>query len=369
MKVALVCPTVGQTQRGYERFCTDLFQLLGTHHEITLFKGAGEPAQREKVVPHLTRTGVLNRICGNRFRYLRYRLEFVSFAAGLFPHLARGRFDLVHFIDPPLGTLLSLCRRLARTDFALLFTKGVPLLYDCSRWADHVHCPSPSVLEETQQSFPNSGSRLTVVPVGVDTKRLHTALSRAELRARLGVPADTFVILSVTTLNRLHKRIDYLIEEVARLEGNFLLWIDGSLYPDGDVSLMKLAEDRLGGRCRITHVSTERVAELYNMADVMVSTAVSETFGMAVVEALCCGLPVITHDSPHFRWLVGDAERMVDMRVPGNLTARLAQMLSVPVAMRPQIDSASVIRRFGWPYLKGEYLELYKATVQSKRAQ
>jgi glycosyltransferase involved in cell wall biosynthesis len=208
-----------------------------------------------------------------------------------------------------------------------------------------------------------SRERLTMLPVGVDCSRLVTALERDELRLRFNVPRDAFVILSVTTLNRKHKRVDYLIEEVAGLDGNFLLWIDGSLHPDGDPTLLKLAADLLGNRHRHTHMESDRVVELFKIADLMVSTSLQESFGMAIVESLCSGLPVLTHDSPHFRWLVGDAAHMVDMSRTGNLTSCLARLIREPSQLkRPEPER--VCARFGWPTLKESYLEMYRKVLR-----
>ena len=362
MKVALLCPTVGQTRRGYERFITDLFDLLKADVDITLFKGAGASGPAEKVVPHIKRTGLLSRPFPHRFRYARSHLEFASFAIAMFPHLQRGGFDLVHFIDPLMGRWLRSSRRLASRRFGLLFTNGftngAPVPDHCSRWADHIHCVTPSALQETEEAgIPRE--RLTMLPPGVAPQRFVTPLDRDELRRRFDVPSDAFVILAITSLNRQHKRVDYLIEEVSRLEGNFLLWLDGSLHPDGDATLLQLASARLGTRFRHTHVPSDRVGELFKLADVMVSAALYETFGMALVEAMCCGLPVVAHDSPHFRWLVGSAEHLEDMRSTGNLAARLAQLMRRPVGLRNPIDPSDVVRRFGWGQLKAGYLEMY----------
>jgi len=359
MKVALVCPTVGQTRRGYERFITDLSGLLGGQIDITVFKGGGVCGPHEKVLRHLSRTGVMSRLFADRFRWPRYHLEFATFALALFPHLLRGGFDLVHFIDPPLGRLLHASRRMARGRFGLLFTNAAPLSSDGWRWGDHIHCLTPGALAEALKAGV-SPKRLTMLPVGIDPQRFVTPWGRDELRRRYDVPADTFVILSVTSLNRHHKRVDYLIEEVAGLDGDFLLWIDGSLHPDGDPSLLDLASSRLGSRCRLTHVPSGRVGELYHLADVMVSTSLRESFGMSVVEAMCSGLPVLTHDSPHFRWLLGGAGHRVDMRPAGSLRARLAQLMRHPGDLRRVVDPESVARRFRWAGLKTAYLDMYR---------
>jgi glycosyltransferase involved in cell wall biosynthesis len=359
VKVALVCPTIGQTQRGYERYFSELFEAIKDDIDITLFKGAGPQKERERVIPHFTRTGVLKRICGNRARYPRYHLEFASFAAAFFPFLALGKFELVHFVDPPLARWLALTRRCMRKQFGLVFSDAGPISYDSSKWVDHIHCLSPDAMIESRAAKVPP-ERLTLLPIGVNSNRVVTPLGRLELRRKYSIPENTFVILSVTTLNRTHKRVDYLIEEAAKAEGDFILWIDGGFHPDGDPSLLDLAALRLGNRHRYTHVPSDRVSELFKLADVMVSTSLRESFGMAIVESLCSGLPVIAHDSSHFRWLLGDAGNLVDMSRSGNLASRISRFVQNPSELtRPRSDS-DIAKRFGWHALKTGYLDMYK---------
>ena len=359
MRVALVCPTVGQTRRGYERFVTDLFRLVRTELEVTLFKGDGEPAPDEVVVRHISRTGMIARLAGARARHARYRLEFATFAAALWPHLLRGKFDVVHVIDPPLARPLSAMRRLVRSEYRLVFTDGGPMPFDASRYADVVHYVTPAA-HQAALDRGASAERTSMLLVGVDTARAPGLGERAALRRESGVGAQTFVILAVTTLNRHHKRVHYLIDEVARLPGDILLWIDASVHPDGDASLLDLAKERLGNRFRHTHVASERVGELYRLADVMVSAALHESFGMAIAEAMCAGLPVIAHDSPHFRWLVNGRGNLVDMGTPGALAARLAHLMEHRDELRDLADGDGAVRRFGWEAQKEGYLELYR---------
>jgi glycosyltransferase involved in cell wall biosynthesis len=365
MRVALVSPTVGQTRRGYERFMTDLHRVLGGDVELTLFKGAGPARPGEKVVPHLRRVGLLSRLARGRLRYLRHHLEFLSFGLGVLPHLVRGDFDLVHFIDPPLARSLSASRRLCHKRFGLLFTDAGPAPYDCSRWADHIHCLTPAARQQTLDGgLPEA--RLTMLPVGVEPGGFRVRAPRAELRQRCGIPEGSFVILSVASLNRHHKRLDHLIEEVARLSGEPLLWLDGSMHPDGDPTLLELAAERLGNRWRHTHLPSEQVGELYRLADVLVSTALDEPFGMAVVEAMAEGLPVVTHDSAHFRWLVGGAGHHVGMAGPGALAALLGALMRDRSELRRPCNPSDVLARFGWPSLRAGYLRMYETVARPR---
>ena len=359
MKVALVCPTVGQTRRGYERFMTDLFGLIRTDVDATLFKGGGEPAPGECVVPHMKRTGMVARVAGDRLRYTRSRVEFATFAISLWPHLARGRFDVVHAIDPPLAPKLAAMRKLMRRKYGFLFTDGGPAPFDATPFADVVHYVTPEQQREALERGA-AAAKGSVLPVGVDTSQAALPADRAALRQRHGVGPDTFVILAVTSLNRHHKRVDYLIEEAAKLPGDILLWIDAGVQPDGDASLLGLARERLGRRFRHSHVDSAEVGELYRLSDVIVSASLHETFGMSLVEAMCAGLPVVALDSPHFRWLVEDQGHLVDMASPGALAARLGYLRGHREALGKAGGSEAARRRFGWASLKEGYLDLYR---------
>jgi glycosyltransferase involved in cell wall biosynthesis len=337
---------------------TDLQRLLQDDAEISLFKGAGRPGPREYVIRHLKRTGLLSRVLPNRLQYRRYQMEFATFAAALVPHLARSDYDIVHFIDPLLAKPLYQIRKLARRHFKLLFTNGGPALIDCSRWVDHIHVVTPAAQAETRAAGVDN-ERITLLPVGVDLARFDTPLTRHELRRKLQIPEEVFVILAVTTLNRGHKRVDYLIEEVKQLSGNSLLWVEGGLHPDGDPALRELGSSALGERWRHTEVPSEQVGELFRAADVLVSTALQESFGLAIVEAACVGLPVIVHDSPHFRWLLGNAGHYVNMEQPGALTALLARLMSDRPALQRVVHPECLRKRFGWTELKRDYAALY----------
>ena len=364
MKVALACPTIGQTRRGYERFMAELFQLIRADIDVTLFKGAGATQPGEVIVHHVKRTGVLARLAGRRLRYASYRLEFASFALALWPHLRRGNFDIVHIIDPPLARPLAALRRWVPRPYRLVFTDGGPAPFDATPFADLVHCLTPAAERETLAVAP-PGCRVTMLPVGVDARALSAATGRATLRRQHGVSADTFVILAVTTLNRYHKRVDALIEEVASLPGKVMLWLDASAYPDGDVSLLALARARLGDRFRHTHIESGQVGELYRLADVMVSASLHESFGMALVEAMCCGLPVLAHDSAHFRWLLGGSRNLIDMQVPGALGARLAHLANDRDDLHSLASPEHMLARFGWGALKPGYCALYREFLDS----
>ncbi len=358
--IAIACPGVGLVQRGFERFSEDLFHVLKDDLDITLFKGGGAASEREVVLKFASRNGALTRFLPVHALFGRTRMhsECMTFALALLPHLARGRFDVVHCIDPPLARVLSMLRTRLGLQFRLLYTEGSTMPPSDYPPSDHIQ----QIAEETHREALAAGipaSRMTVLPPGIHPSRFGTGCSRQDLRRKHGISDETFVILCVAAINRVHKRVDHLIEEASRLEGDVLLWLDGSM-DQGDPTLVDLARSRLGDRCRVTSVASERVGELYRLADIMVLPSVTEAFGLVVVEALAAGAPVLTHDSPHFRWLVPNPACHVDMRAEGALAARLAHLRDHRTALRSMTCAADATRRFDWRNLKLQYLELYR---------
>ena len=359
-RVAIACPGVGLAQRGFERMFADLFSLVGSDLDVTLFKGGGEISAREKVPAFLPRNGRFVNLFPIHSLLGRspIHVECMTFALALLPYLRNGRFDVVHCIDPPLARILYKLRRLFRMQFRLLYTHGCTMPPSGYPPADHLQQVAAEAYDEAlANGIP--ASAMTLLPCGIHPERFDVDRSKEELRREYDVAPDAFVILSVAALNRAHKRVHHLIEEAARLQGNYLLWLDASM-DQGEPDLIGFARSCLGDRCRITHVPTGKVGELYRMADVMAHASVFEAFGLSIVEAASTGLPVICHDAPHFRWLLPNPHAWVDMKSPGALANRLSFLMAHPASLRDLQCREQVRRRFSWNDLRPGYEALYE---------
>lgn len=355
MKVALVCAGLGRLRRGYERFTRDLYEVLRGEIDLTLFRGPGPRLPGEVSLPSLSPDGWLRRLHGRRRD--QYYFHQLSYALSLIPALAAGRYDLVHYSEPSLGNFLYHARRTFRClRFRTVFSNA-GLGPECCTRADHVHELAPWAYREAVR-FGIPPERLTELPYGVHPQRFAAGRSRGEVRAELGVPEDAFCVLSVAALNRRHKRIHHLIEEVAGLPARFHLVVAG--HPE-EPELLTLGRRRLGPRFHHCYVDFPGVTDLYRAADVFVLGSLVEGFCLAAVEAMCAGLPVLVHRSEHFAWLVGEEGCLVDMAAAGELAARLQVLGSEDgggrkVGVRLRERAAA---RFAWDRLRGGYVEMY----------
>ncbi len=363
-KVALVSVGLGRVQRGFERYFRDLFGILRDEMDITLYKSAGPRNSREDVPPFLkSATAIARALPLGRFAgSAEYHRDCIAFGLCLLPRLLQKRFDVVHCIDPPLAVVLGQLRRTFRFNSRLLFTEGCVMPPEHYPRVDHIH----HVAQMSYQHALESGvspDRMTLVPCGLHTGRFAVPLDRQESRRKHRISDSTFVILMISAIKRHHKRVDHVIEEVSRVRGDVMLWIDGNLE---DPAVVELARRKLGARCRITHVSSAEVAELYRSADVLVHASLSESFGLAIVEALSCGAMVLAHDSPHFEWLIQDRACLLDMRLTGELAGRLQALAGRKkheVLERTAERAARVRQRFDWRVLKRAYLRMYSTVA------
>jgi glycosyltransferase involved in cell wall biosynthesis len=366
VRVALVSVGIGRVQRGFERYFGDLFGVMATVVAVTLFKSGGAASPREQVpaglrgLTRLIRALPRGRLFDRLFGRSEYHRDCLAFALCLLPQLRRGRFEVVHCIDPPLAAVLALARRLGVLRVPLLFTEGSVMPPTYYPRVDHIHHVGQAALQAAlAHGVP--AAHMTLIPCGLHTQRFAAPAPRATLRRQAGVGEGDFLVLCVAALKRDHKRVDHVIDEVAQLGGQVLLWLDG--HPE-DAAVATLARQRFGARCRISHVASDAVAGLYAMADVLVHAALEESFGLSLVEAQCAGLPVVAHDSPHFRWLLGADGRFVDMRARGALAQHLQ---GLQVNRPPPPDVARIQARYDWSVLRADHAALYQRVAAMAR--
>ena len=105
------------------------------------------------------------------------------------------------------------------------------------------------------------------------------------------------------------KRVEAAIEAVSRIpDAHLVVAGDGPLRAVIDAKAARL----LPGRFTAVSIASERMPQLYRSADVFLHLAKEEAFGNVFVEAMACGLPVVGHDTPRLRWIVGDEEFLLD---------------------------------------------------------
>lgn len=152
--------------------------------------------------------------------------------------------------------------------------------------------------------------RLDVIPLGVDTDALRP-LPRHEARESLGIPVDAFVILYFGRFSLTDKAdLSPLITVFTRLVRTHpdmaavLLLAGGDQRSHSQLVMRQVTDLGIAPQVRFLRDVPEcDKARVYNVADVFVSPVdnLQETFGLAPVEAMACGVPQVVADWSGYR--------------------------------------------------------------------
>ena len=224
--------------------------------------------------------------------------------------IINGGYDIVHCHTPNAAVITRLvCRKLRKknklkvfyTAHGFHFYKGAPklnwLVYYpieklCSRFTDKLITINQEDYELAKSKF--KAKEVCYVPgVGIDLSRFENVeVDRTEKRREIGVPEDAFLLVSVGELNE-NKNHQVIIRAMAKL-GNPNIHYAIAGVGDKKEYLEELAQT-LGVSDRLHLLGYRRdIPELNTAADAFCFPSHREGLGLAAIEAMACGLPIIT---------------------------------------------------------------------------
>jgi len=208
------------------------------------------------------------------------------------------------------------------------------------RWfyerCDVVFAPSRSMCD-----FLNGlGVRHTMhQPLGVDTEIFCPERATLDLRAHLGLPADTRVLVYAGRFAK-EKNLPVLLQAFANLGHPYhLLMIGGEreARPMPNISLIPYRRDSI------------ELAQWLASADALVHAGTKETFGLVILEAMACGLPVVAARASAIPELIDASVGM--LAEPGSATSMAEAIVALyerDVAAVGKVARERVLRQFTW---------------------
>lgn len=149
-----------------------------------------------------------------------------------------------------------------------------------SKWI--IDCASKSVITKNKQ--------LSYLANCIDGMVFKPFETRKQLREKYGIPFDKKIVLFGAAFNgtqNKNKGFQYLLDSLSYLpKEEYYLLIFGNCKKE-DVTWKQ--EHKLLGYIH----SEEKMAEVYNLADVYVTPSLQESFGFTVCESMACGTPVV----------------------------------------------------------------------------
>jgi D-inositol-3-phosphate glycosyltransferase len=220
---------------------------------------------------------------------------------------------------------------------------------------------------ELVQLYDADPSRVVTVAPGVDLEHFRPAepAVRADVRTRLGLPADAVVLLFVGRIQPL-KAPDVLLHAAARLladdpalRSRLVVAVVGGPSGSGlrEPSALHDLAQALGVADVVRFESPQggpfqrdRLRDWYAAADVVAVPSHNESFGLVALEAQACGTPVVATDIGGLRTTVADG--VSGLLVPGHRADDWARALTRAVAARPALSRGAVAHAAGFSWTR-----------------
>ena len=220
-----------------------------------------------------------------------------------------------------------------------------------------VICISELVKREIQEHFGLDDSRLPVVYNGVDLAQFNPSAKarRSETRQQFTIPEEVPLFLF---LGSGFERKGLALA-LAALPPEAWLLVVGK---DKDTARYQQLATHLGIAGRVRFAGPQKdVARFYGAADAFVFPTVYEPFGNVILEALACGLPILTTPDCGGAELVREGEN--GFVLPGDdaepWRVAMGQLLDGARARRMGEAAAATARPFDIPTMTGRMVELY----------
>jgi glycosyltransferase involved in cell wall biosynthesis len=217
------------------------------------------------------------------------------------------------------------------------------------RCAAAITAPSSASLADIRQRYP-SAPYPTLVPNGVDIGQFApaTAAEMAAVRDLYELP-DHYIL--TVGAQRPHKNHEVLVRSLPALPAHVSLVIVGYPDPIFPQQLPELiAELGLQDRVRfVPDVADRWLPAVYSAASVFALPSLAEGFGIPVLEAMACGVPVVASDIPALVEVTRGAALLVPpCDVPGWTTALSTVLADHALSDRLSRAGAEVARSLTW---------------------
>jgi glycosyltransferase-like protein len=205
------------------------------------------------------------------------------------------------------------------------------------------------------------GLEAAVVPNGVDLARFHPGAMPQDqaLRERLLRAGPGPVFLSVGGIERRKNALNILRafvmvrqefpRAVLLIAGGASL-LDHSAYRREFEQLLAFVGPEVAQSVIVTGpLSEDEMPAAYRLADALVFPSVTEGFGLAVLEALACGTPVVTSNiAPFTEYLTDKDALLVDPTNVAGIAAAMQRVVDAHTRAGLRDAGLAVSRRFPW---------------------
>ena len=352
MKICFYNVTASFIQGGLETYCWEAGRALARRgHRVSIVAGLGGVPRHEELefLRFAFRREQAWPDFGTRFRRLMERL---SFARHSLAHLVSAGYDAV-VVNKPFDFPILWQARRQGLKAQTVFRSGGTEFYLGDRYfagsIDHWLSTSRYNAAQVEARY---GRRVQVVHNGVDVDQFRPLARDMQLRQSLGLPDDARVLASVGRLVG-WKGLRVILDVLQQLPRNVHYLAAGE---GPEEARLREQAAQLGVAERVHfcgRIAHDQLPQVLAQADLLLQPSLGEeSFGITLVEAMACALPVLASRQGGMTEIVlpGVTGELLPPGEVGAWRESIAQLLDQPQRMR-SLGAAGrerVVAEFTW---------------------
>ena len=224
--------------------------------------------------------------------------------------LDKNRYDLIWTNEPVMGVATRLAAKKSRRKGTKVmymvhgfhFYKGAPkvnwMLYYPVEKMMAKYCDVITTINhedfEVAKRFKGDNTKY-IHGIGINTERLNNLAEQKNIREEIGLSKEDFIVLSVGELNE-NKNHKVIIRALAQINDKSIHYV---VCGKGDqLDNLKMLSKELGVESNVHFLGYRTdVVDICSQSDLFAFPSFREGLGLAALEAMYCGLPLVTSNS------------------------------------------------------------------------
>jgi glycosyltransferase involved in cell wall biosynthesis len=291
---------------------------------------------------------------GLPLRILRDKIDIMFYPGNCMPLVSPARkivtmHDVFSFVIPE-------CRPKYHTSSSLLSSINYGywkfIIWATCKNADQLIAVSRSTEQDVVKTFNVPAEKITVIGEGISSHFLQkidpTAVTRFKDKHNLKAPY--ILCVGTGTYKNVQGSVNTFLDLKTRKYHDLELVITGPKYRVLDEVFQMVKESEFAEQIRFTgYFPEEELPLLYKGAEVLLFPSFYEGFGLPVLEAFACGLPVIVSNVASLPEVAGDAALYVDPNDHKDMAGKVETLLDDKSLRQDQIARGYVqAEKFTW---------------------
>lgn len=257
---------------------------------------------------------------------------------------------------------------MAGKDAGEIFSRGI---HKSLQQADGIVAVSQYTAKQIMEKFGLDKEKIRVIHHGIDLKEWETIEQKSLERTKdsLALPSDFLLFVGAHEPRKNLPRLLKALRIVHDRHQKIPLVLVGRRGRDSAEIENGIRELALGSWVKtLGYVNDSELRNIYRLASVFVFPSLEEGFGIPLLEAMVCGLPIVASRSSALPEIAQDAAVYTDPHDPEDLADKIIRVLK-DKRLKEKIVSAGKnrVRFFSWERAASETLTFYQDVCQRSR--